>query len=110
MSNHVQAVFAPFLSAAELREILLPEGSGFISRNPPLDRIMKSLKGYSAWEANRCIGRKGAFWQLESYDRVVRDNAEFARIVKYVLNNPVKASLVREWREWKWNYRREAVP
>jgi len=52
MSNHVHAVFAPFLSAAELREALLPDGLRFISKNPPPDRIMKSLKGYSAWEAN----------------------------------------------------------
>lgn len=105
MSNHVHAVFAPFLSAAELREVLLPEGLRFISKNPPLDRIMKSLKGYSAWEANGAIGRRGTFWQRESYDHVVRDNAEFDRIVKYVLNNPVKAGLVKEWQEWKWSYR-----
>jgi len=65
MSNHVHAVFAPFLSAAELREVLLPEGLRFISKNPPLDKIMKSLKGYSAWEANGEIGRRGTFWQRE---------------------------------------------
>jgi len=110
MSNHVHAVFAPFLSAEELRQVLLTEGLRFISKNPPLDRIMKSLKGYSAWEANGVIGRRGAFWQRESYDHVVRDNSEFNRIVKYVLNNPVKTGLLKEWQEWKWSYRRENVP
>ncbi len=35
MSNHVHTVFAPFLSAEELREVLLPEGLRFISKNPP---------------------------------------------------------------------------
>src|SRR5262249_49682251 len=65
MSNHVHAVFAPFLSAEGLRQVLLPEGLRFISKHPPLDRIMKSLKGYSAWEANGAIGRRGAFWQRE---------------------------------------------
>lgn len=110
MSNHVHTVFAPFLSAEELREILLPEGLRFKSKNPPLDRIMKSLKGYSAWEANGVIGRRGAFWQRESYDHVVRNDAEYDRIVKYVLNNPVKAGLVKKWQEWKWNYWRGYVP
>src|SRR5262249_42737777 len=110
MSNHVHTVFAPFLSAEELRQVLLPEGLRFVSKNPPLDRVMKSLKGYSAWEANGAIGRRGAFWQRESYDHVVRDNAEFDRIVKYVLNNPVKAGLVKEWQGWKWSYWRENVP
>jgi len=110
MSNHVHAVFAPFLTAEELRQVLLPEGLRFISKNPPLDRIMKSLKGYSAWEANGAIGRRGAFWQRESYDHFVRDSAEFDRIVKYVLNNPVKAGLVKEWKGWKWSYWRDTVP
>ena len=110
MSNHVHAVFAPFLSFAELRETLLPEGLRFISKNPPLDVILKSLKGYTAWEANRALGRKGTFWQPESYDHVVRDEAEFHRIVKYVLENPVKAGLVKNWRDWKWSYRRKSVP
>lgn len=110
MSNHVHAVFRPFISGEELREVRLPEGLRFISRNPPLADIMKSLKGYSAWEANNAIGRRGAFWQQESYDHVVRNNQEYERIVKYVLNNPVKAGLVKDWWEWKWNYCRENVP
>jgi REP element-mobilizing transposase RayT len=110
MSNHVHVVFAPLLSFAELREALLPQGLRFISKNPPLDVIMKSLKGYTAWEANRVLGRKGTFWQPESYDHVVRDEAEFHRIVKYVLENPIKAGLVEDWRDWKWSYRRNSVP
>ena len=110
MSNHVHTIFAPFLSAAELREVLLPEGVRFISQHLPLDRIMKSLKGYSAWEANGALGRRGVFWQRESYDHVVRNHTEFKRVVSYVLNNPVKAGLVKEWQEWKWSYRRAAVP
>lgn len=110
MSNHVHAVFAPFLSAEELRAVLLPEGLRFISQNPPLDRIMKSLKGWTAWSSNRALGRKGTFWEQESYDHAVRDEAELERVVRYTLNNPVKAGLVQEWSEWPWSYRREPVP
>lgn len=110
MSNHVHAVFAPFLEGEELREIRSPEGLSFMSKNPPLDKIMQSLKGYTAWEANRVLSRKGTFWEQESYDHVVRDNEEFGRIVKYVLNNPVKAGLVKEWQDWRWSYWRREVP
>jgi hypothetical protein len=63
MSNHVHAVFAPLLSPNELREVLQPGGVQFISDNPPLDVIMKSLKGFTAWEVNRALGRKGTFWE-----------------------------------------------
>jgi REP-associated tyrosine transposase len=65
---------------------------------------MKSIKGYTAREANRVLGRKGNFWEPENYDHYVRDATEYERIVRYVLNNPVKAGLVSHWQEWVWNY------
>jgi hypothetical protein len=79
------------------------EGTQYYS----LASIMQSLKGYTALKANRLLGREGEFWAHESYDHYVRDADEWRRIVAYVLNNPVKAKYVNEWREWKWNYRRE---
>ncbi|HUR98602.1 MAG TPA: hypothetical protein VMZ26_11110 [Pyrinomonadaceae bacterium] len=66
---------------------------------------MKSIKGYTAREANKILNRKGSFWEAESYDHEVADDEEFNRIVRYVLNNPVKAGLVKDWRDWKWNWR-----
>jgi hypothetical protein len=50
------------------------------------------------------LGRQGAFWQDESYDRVIRDSEEFDRVISYVLENPVKAGLVSEWGKWPWSY------
>jgi len=68
---------------------------------------MQSLKGYTARHANKILGREEKFWQDESYDHEVRDEEELARIVKYVLNNPVKAGLVNNWQDWKWNWLRK---
>lgn len=99
MSNHVHVVFSPFLSAEELREVVMPEGLRFISKNPPLDKVMQSLKGWTAWRCNQALGRKGTFWEQESYDHVVRDATELERVVNYTLNDPVKAGLVNDWRE-----------
>lgn len=43
--------------------------------NPP--RLLQSLKGASAREANRFLNRTGEpFWQTESYDHWVRDAQE----------------------------------
>jgi len=92
MCNHVHAVFRP-LPVEE-------DGESYY----PLSSIMQSLKGYTAREANRVLGRKGRFWQDESYDHVVRDEAELERIVNYVLNNPVKAGLVESPDQWRWSY------
>lgn len=69
-----------------------------------LARIMQGLKGYTAREANRILGRKGAFWQHESYDHYARNAAELMRIVGYVLQNPVRAGLATSWEEWPGTY------
>jgi hypothetical protein len=74
-----------------------------------LSLILFSIKRYTAREANKILGRKGAFWQHESYDHVVRDGNELSRIIRYVKENPVKAGLVNDWKDWKWSYVRKEV-
>ncbi|MBI3821990.1 MAG: hypothetical protein HY289_04835 [Planctomycetes bacterium] len=66
----------------------------------PLAEIMHSLKSYTAHEANRILGRKGTFWQHESYDHWVRDEDELERIVAYIIGNPVGAQLVQRPHDW----------
>jgi putative transposase len=96
MPNHVHAVIAP-LRKTELEYVSLAT-------------MMQLLKGRTSREANLLLGRSGPFWAQESYDHVVRDAEEWQRIVAYVLNNPVKAGLVKDWKDWKWSYRRETIP
>jgi putative transposase len=68
------------------------------------DRLLKSLKGASAREANKLLGRTGeAFWQKESYDHWVRNDEEYARIRNYIERNPVKAGLVDTPEEYPWS-------
>lgn len=108
MSNHVHTVFAPHLSESSLQEKQTEAGRViFNCEDAPLDVIMHSLKSWTANKANGLLGRSGQFWEHESYDHVVRSDEEFHRIVNYVLNNPVKAGLVRDWREWRWSWKRE---
>ena len=109
MSNHVHTVFKPFLSEEELREGFDEDGHLiFKSDHPSLSRIMHSLKGSSARDCNLALSRTGQFWEHESFDHVVR-NGKFNATIKYVLNNPVKAGLVKDWREWRWNYCRKEL-
>lgn len=86
MSNHVHTVFS------------LLEG------NKGLSKIMQSIKGISARESNKILNRTGKFWQVESFDRLIRNENEFWNIVRYVLNNPVKTKLVKHWKDWKHSY------
>jgi len=47
----------------------------------PRERIMKSVKGYTARQCNRKLGKTGRFWQDESFDHCVRDELELLRII-----------------------------
>ncbi|MGI4739404.1 MAG: REP-associated tyrosine transposase [Janthinobacterium lividum] len=86
MANHVHLVVA------------LPEGAA------PLAQTLQALKGYTANLGNKLLGRKGQFWQRESYDHIIRSPAELERVVAYVLNNPVKAGLITDWQQWPYTY------
>jgi len=103
MANHVHTLFTPFLDELSLTEVNDPL-LRFESDNPTLGAIMQSLKGYTAREANKLLDRRGKFWDPESYDHEVRNGNEFCRIRSYILNNPVKAGLVRESADWRWSW------
>ena len=58
--------------------------------------IMGSWKSYSAKEINKALGRSGDFWQDEGFDHLVRGPNSFARICRYVWENP------RTLTDWPW--------
>jgi len=83
MPNHVHVLLTPCIAAS---------------------RLLQLLKGVTAREANKLLGRTGEpFWQAESYDHWVRNETEFDRIAAYIENNPVKAGLVTRASEYHWS-------
>jgi putative transposase len=83
MSNHVHVLLLPRISPS---------------------RLLQSLKGATAREANRSLGQTGEiFWQAESYNHWVRDDKERERIVAYIAINPVKAGLVTRAEDYAWS-------
>lgn len=67
-----------------------------------LPEIVQGWKGISARRANALLGRQGSLWQSGYYDRFIRDLDHFERAVLYVHNNPVKAGLVEDARDWRF--------
>ena len=63
-----------------------------------LAEVLHSWKSFTAKAANRILGTRGAFWQREYFDHLLRSEAEFARAVRYVIDNPTKAHLTG----WQW--------
>jgi REP element-mobilizing transposase RayT len=69
-----------------------------------LSGILQSWKSFTSKKANKLLHRGSqTFWQKESFDHCVRDDAEHARLVAYVENNPVKAGLCKRPNDWKWS-------
>jgi 4-hydroxy-3-methylbut-2-en-1-yl diphosphate synthase IspG/GcpE len=90
MPNHVHAVIRP-ADGHELNEIL------------------HAWKSFTAKKANELLGLKGAFWQEEYYDHLIRDGEDFKHQVKYVLLNPAKGSASGEWTGSKYGASWEEV-
>jgi len=88
MANHVHVVVTP------------REGH-------TLSDILQSWKSFTAHEAQKVaqasrlqIPKGKAFWQRESYDHLVRDEADFAHVWEYTVQNPVMAGLCGKPEEW----------
>ncbi len=97
MPNHVHILLEPLLVGVESEEDHA-EGARVALRD-----IAKGLKGYTAREANRILGRTGRFWRREYFDHWVRNPAEYARIVDYIDQNPVRAGLCSGPADWPWS-------
>ena len=99
MPNHVHVVLAPLA------------GDGPNLEPISLGSIMHSVKSNTANQANAVLRRQGSFWEHENFDRAIRDEEEWQRTIAYVLNNPVKAGLVKDCQDWPHTYcRLEVAP
>lgn len=76
---------------------LLPENKG-------ITKIIQAYKEISANKCNVLLGRNGHFWQDKSYDKRIKTDKELNSIIKYILLNPVKSGLVKNWRGWEYTY------
>jgi REP element-mobilizing transposase RayT len=84
--------------------------------NFTLSEILKSRKRHTARQANLLLNRTGeTFWQRESYDHWIRNEAEKVRIQRYIRMNSVNARLGKTPEDWKWSsawpgWRQRATP
>ncbi len=68
----------------------------------PLHRILHSWKSFSAHKINKTVGRQGQLWQKEYFDRFIRNENHYWDAIEYIHQNPVKAGLVDDPREWRF--------
>ncbi|MFT5015704.1 MAG: putative transposase [Limisphaerales bacterium] len=88
MSNHVHLVVRALDEAVEV----------------PIGQLIGRHKSFTAHKINGLFKREEqGVWNRTYFDRRVR-TGRFSAVIWYVLNNPVKAGLVDDWRDWPGTY------
>lgn len=87
MSNHFHWVLTVF-ETNEKNEVVY------------LQDILHSVKQFTAKKINIAENTSGQFWARESFETTIKNNEHFDKVVNYVINNPVSAGLVTDWKEW----------
>jgi REP element-mobilizing transposase RayT len=70
---------------------------------------ISSWKRYTARHANRLLNRTGGFWQIDYWDRFIRDERHLTATLDYIDLNPVKAGLVESPTAWQWGSARRQI-
>jgi putative transposase len=68
-----------------------------------LAKILQGLKGFTARQINTLLGRKGAFWQDESFDHLIRNEEDWLDKFDYIHSNPVRAGLVNKAQDYPFS-------
>lgn len=92
MPDHVHVLLTPIV-----------DDTGTVS----IPRIMQTIKGASSHKINKLLNRKGSVWQEESFDYALRREERARQKLQYMLDNPVRAGLVRHWSEYRWIWLRD---
>lgn len=69
-----------------------------------LATVIGKIKGGSAYDINKKIGRKGKLWRPGYYDRYMRNRKHLVTEFWYILRNAEKAGLVSCWRDHPFTY------
>ena len=81
----------------------------FVHEDWKLEQILQSWKSFTANQMQRKFGRKGSVWQKDTFDRIVRNDAEWLEKQQYIMNNPFK-----RWPEitdykWVWPLEQQTI-
>jgi putative transposase len=68
-----------------------------------LSEGMRRLNGDYARRFNRRHGRRGHLFEERFSSYVLRDEKHLAAAIEYVLQNPVRAGLCEDARDWQWS-------
>ena len=72
-----------------------------------LSRIVGSWKSFTAHEIKKIVSIEGSVWQIEYWDRFIRNERHYQNAISYVHTNPVKAGLCVCAEDWPFSSARQ---
>ncbi len=72
-------------------------------KNAGLVEVLSLFKQFTGKRINNVLDRKGKrVWVDENFDHWCRSSDKEESVKRYIADNPVKAGLVKQSEEWKW--------
>lgn len=96
MPSHHHWLFLP-------KDAWVAQSLDMLKGRTPREFLSQCLQSYTANQCNKLRGKKGQYWQHETFDHWVRDESELLRIISYIEQNPVKAGLADTPANYRWS-------
>ncbi len=93
MPDHVHLLIEPAIKSQDSAGAAL-----FFS----LTEILHALKSFTAHEINRMEGTKGAIWEKESFDRLIRSEHDLTEKFHSITRNPWESGVVDANEDYPW--------
>ena len=93
MPDHVHLLFEPQIRTAAA------DGSPIFHS---LTEILQPLKSATAHRINKLRAASGPVWEKESFDRMIRSDADLTEKYCYIVNNPTEAGLTGGEEPYPW--------
>ena len=74
--------------------------------SPKDGNLVDLINGWKSYTANLLnkMGYEGACWQRSFYDHALRRDEDIQTVAEYIVNNPVRKGLVKNWKEYPYSW------
>jgi REP element-mobilizing transposase RayT len=76
--------------------VVMPDHVHLMARFPEEAKFVSSVRAWKHWTARHL----GVEWQRDFFDHRLRREEDARETADYILQNPVRDGLVRDWRDW----------
>ncbi len=92
--------------------VVMPDQTHSIFRlcgHEKLTRVLQLIKGRTAKRINQLLKREGRVWMEESFDHIIRHEAELEEKIEYIRQSPVKDGLAIGPDDYRWLFLRNTT-